>query len=273
MSSLKLQCRVLPPGSSRLTLSKHNSWPVIKVPWHARRSPGCPQDETLLQEHIVHQSVNYRFVEVIIAIYRQGMSVSSSFSLSRAWLSCLAVWVNDYHLILFSAPPIPSSPTPPLASSSTSPSSLLRSSGAFRYANLYYVVSSQSISSASKLQATPVTSGRPSATSSRSRPSQRVSNRGHIWERYRRAQRAVRSFPWASKSKRCGRRSEFDFFWAGPVLAPMTWTLTEYNRREPDVLYWVQLFRPRYPGMNIIVGRDKLFSCVSCLRVVIRHQA
>lgn len=34
--------------------------------------------------------------------------------------------------------------------------------------------------------------------------------------------------------------------------------LTRYNRREPDVQYWVQLLRQRYAGMKMIVGRDKL---------------
>lgn len=38
----------------------------------------------------------------------------------------------------------------------------------------------------------------------------------------------------------------------------MAGTLTRWNRREPDVEYWVQLLRQRYAGMKMIVGRDKL---------------
>ena len=44
----------------------------------------------------------------------------------------------------------------------------------------------------------------------------------------------------------------------GPVLAPMTWTLMRWHRREPDVQIWVQLLRQRYAGMKMIVGRDTL---------------
>ncbi|KAH0834220.1 glycosyltransferase family 20 protein [Lanmaoa asiatica] len=146
-----------------------------------------------------YMSVNKRFAEAIIANYREGD----------------IIWVNDYHLMLLPA--------------------LLRAHPKLANAPIGFFLHVAFPSS--EIFRCPLR--RPSAASSRSRPSLKVFK--------------LRVPLGAVTGAHKGRFIDVGVFPMGIDVNAL-----REKKREPDVQYWVQLLRQRYAGMKMIVGRDKL---------------